>query len=982
MEWKPVHKRIILFILAGFFCAAAFFTPGFRTQAYAMTVRIGFYEIPGFHEYDEFGNPSGYGVDYLNKISEKTGWNYEFIPVKKWEDALAMLGRGDIDLLAPAQRTQERDGNFIYSSYSIGQEFGALLTLNNRDDLIYEDFDTFSEINIGCSGTSVYEGDFKKYARIKGFAPNIIHYQNTDEAIAAMEQGEIDAVITNLMLAKQHMKVLAKFAPSQIYFIANAGRGALMQELEQAVSEIKTEAPGFENELADKYYGLYNETPFTKKELEFAENAPVYTVACPADTEPVSFLDEQTGEVSGITRDILDEVARISGLNFRYVPLPAGEIDYDTLRSLKVDLAADIEYNSLNAFSDGLRLSIPYFEAKKVFVGKKGMQFDKQDSMALALPTGSVTLPQIVKTRYPNMEIQVYRSIQDCMDAVLDGEADVMLQNQYCVEKFISRPKYEELSIIPKEGMEDLLCLSMILYRDEKGVVSEELSDERLMSLIDKSIKRLSEDTISQIVIKYTVNRPYTFTIGDFVYRYKYFIAALAAALAAAGGMIAYAYRMHEKNLRLLANSEMQIRNITNNINGGVVVLLPEEKNSISYANEGFLGMIHSSGKSADDIRGRLFEDFVRKEDGRELEAMMKRSLYNWENVSVKLHIRRQDGKFIPVLCNVTPVFGDDKRELYCVIMDISEQENMLAKLEAEQEKFQIIMERSEDMIFDFDFGSGEIAMTQLFREKFGWTLPPRFIGNDVDSIESMWRIAQEDAGGFREALARAVEEKKDSVCEVRISVAEGGYKWCRVSFHVICRKGELSDIIGKVADIDEEFKEKEQLIRQSREDSLTGLLNKQAFYKEASAYLKKHPDTHTAAVFLDLDNFKLINDMLGHMAGDQAIRETGEKLWRIFRKNDIIARFGGDEFCILVKDIPMELLEDRLSTAVDTLRAVYRGDGHEVKVTASIGAACFPEHGRDIKELLSCADQALYCAKNSSKDKYVIYEKSMGFIK
>ena len=128
-----------------------------------------------------------------------------------------------------------------------------------------------------------------------------------------------------------------------------------------------------------------------------------------------------------------------------------------------------------------------------------------------------------------------------------------------------------------------------------------------------------------------------------------------------------------------------------------------------------------------------------------------------------------------------------------------------------------------------------------------------------------------------------------------------------------VVEKDTVTQIIGRIENIDKDEKERKKILHQTQIDSLTGLYRKEIFASLAQKYLDMPHQKKSAMVFIDLDNFKKVNDTFGHLTGDEILTKVASKLQVIFSNYDIISRFGGDEFCILVKEIPLATLEEKL---------------------------------------------------------------------
>jgi diguanylate cyclase (GGDEF)-like protein len=181
---------------------------------------------------------------------------------------------------------------------------------------------------------------------------------------------------------------------------------------------------------------------------------------------------------------------------------------------------------------------------------------------------------------------------------------------------------------------------------------------------------------------------------------------------------------------------------------------------------------------------------------------------------------------------------------------------------------------------------------------------------------------------------------------------------------------------------IDERRKAEAQLYYEAHHDALTKLPNRAMFSDRLSyslRHLKRHPDQRFAVLFIDLDRFKMINDTLGHHAGDEFLIEIALRLQDCVRDNDILARLGGDEFVILLDSLQsQEDIEEVASRIITAIAKPFSLGSHTLYSNASIGIAQCSSHYKDSHEILRDADAAMYQAKNLGRGRYVFFDESM----
>lgn len=183
----------------------------------------------------------------------------------------------------------------------------------------------------------------------------------------------------------------------------------------------------------------------------------------------------------------------------------------------------------------------------------------------------------------------------------------------------------------------------------------------------------------------------------------------------------------------------------------------------------------------------------------------------------------------------------------------------------------------------------------------------------------------------------------------------------------------------GVGSDVTHKYNAELEMRRLANFDSLTNLANRHYFYMQLEALKKQNQFSSFTLFFLDLDNFKNVNDSLGHGVGDLVLKNVAQRLLKTVRSNDLLARLGGDEFAIISYDedsaAQASMLAQRL---LNTFVVPCVIDGKSLQIGCSIGIALAPEHGKDTETLLKNADMALYSAKSAGRNTFRFYEPGM----
>ena len=255
------------------------------------------------------------------------------------------------------------------------------------------------------------------------------------------------------------------------------------------------------------------------------------------------------------------------------------------------------------------------------------------------------------------------------------------------------------------------------------------------------------------------------------------------------------------------------------------------------------------------------------------------------------------------------------------------------------------------------------------------------FIQSQVRTFASI--IHPEDRAMVEQTVEEAVKRSEPYILEYRIVGADGGVRWVYEKGQgVFGSSGEVLWLDGAIFDVTERKLLQEQLARQAFYDSLTGLANRALFHDRADHALARlsRRGHQLAVLLLDLDRFKIINDSLGHHAGDEVLVAVAKRILTSSRASDTVARLGGDEFVVLLEEDVTEAtavgVAERL---LGILRQPFLCQGHELFIGGSIGVAFTEGVGAtSTDELLRDADAAMYCAKSRGRDRFELFEASM----
>ena len=310
-------------------------------------------------------------------------------------------------------------------------------------------------------------------------------------------------------------------------------------------------------------------------------------------------------------------------------------------------------------------------------------------------------------------------------------------------------------------------------------------------------------------------------------------------------------------------------------------------------------------------------------------------------------------------------------------------EQSTVAKLEQDKdllrqsaERYQLITKLSNEVFFQIDMDSGKISFNDSFDAMFG-APPPICTIEHLDNCLTLFY--EPDRQIFLSMVAKLRAGAAESKEDIRMVSARGVIRWKRFEiFSVFDHDGQATQLVGKIADIHRQKQSIQRLTRQADSEPLTGLLNRGAFERNVKGFLEGEGlDGKHALLIMDFDNFKSVNDTLGHAEGDRLLISFATGMKRLFRSGDYLSRIGGDEYMVFLKNIYED--GDALEKA-EALRVEMSGLSKSINipVSLSIGIAIYHRDGNSFETLYKAADEALYHVKRNGKNSVSLFSVSV----
>ncbi len=296
-------------------------------------------------------------------------------------------------------------------------------------------------------------------------------------------------------------------------------------------------------------------------------------------------------------------------------------------------------------------------------------------------------------------------------------------------------------------------------------------------------------------------------------------------------------------------------------------------------------------------------------------------------------------------------------------------------ELEFSEQRFRIAASQTVSTIFDFNIQSKAVSIADISgSDRIMHLEDPDFLCRLLMIDE----IKEEEGRKVRQLFKNIENGSESDSCIVRSKTSGGESCWQRIKLTgSFDKKGIPVHAVGTIENITSQKKIEHDLISEAEHDPLTGLFNRKAATNRIEKVLQNSEDLISsdtevhALMIIDIDDFKHVNDTLGHIAGDQLVLDTAFALRKTFRKTDTISRLGGDEFLVfLPRTTSSAAVEKKAGEFLKVIYGNIEREGKSVQISCSIGISFFPNNGKDFFNLYQKADNALYYAKGKGKNR------------
>ena len=400
--------------------------------------KVAFFAFDCYNMQDENGKKSGYGYEMMQGLSKYMQCTFSYVgydtSASECED---QLRNGEIDLYTAAKKTPEREAEFAFSTHPSITSTTCMNVKVGNTKISGDDYSTFNGIRIGLLQRHTYNDKFLAFISENNIDCEIVYYDTPTDLTNALVNDEVDALVDSYIRIPEDEQIVVNFGETPYYIMARKEDQALIDDLDQAIDAMNIATPNWRTELYNKYYGSQETTTdFTTEEQAYleklqADHAVLRAVVNP-DANPYAWYDGDTA--TGMLVDIFKETADALGLDYEIVPVKNQEEYLQMLNSGDIDIWIDMFGYYDDTFDCKYQITSSYLSTTASLLRLRS-DMDKIDQLVIPKSLNNIAIKEIISSIWPDAEVTVLDSTDQCEQFVLNGRASGALLMSYTAQQ-------------------------------------------------------------------------------------------------------------------------------------------------------------------------------------------------------------------------------------------------------------------------------------------------------------------------------------------------------------------------------------------------------------------------------------------------------------------------------------------------------------------------------------------------------------------
>lgn len=457
-------------------------------------IRVAKFNSGNYFISEDDGTVKSYDKEYLDKISEYTGMQYEFVDCGTWQNAVKMLENHQIDLVGTMQTSDERLQNYDFCKYEYGVTYASLACLPDKD-YTFQDYTSFSDASIGCTIDYVRKSELYNWMSEHNITGSLTFYDTEPQLVNALQNGEIDIMAASVHTILPEWNILDKYCFSPFYFTTWKGNSALTEMIDNAILKIKLYESEFEDSLIEYYFPYISVDPLTSEEKDYINNSNGIELFFDPEAAPITFVDKKSGNMKGVIIDNCELISHSTGLKIQYKSLVDRALIDDSKNQYAFISIVNNYTSEYTKESDNEKITKPIFEFPFYLYCNWGFDYNVNSSYTVAMTSGRPAIRDYLEHTNPNYNIIECNTIKECFDLLKEGKVDLVFSSLYTSNNILIKENRTDVNFIPTTETNIGIAI--------KFTGSD---SEILKSIFNKEISTIKSEDQTQALLNYTTN--------------------------------------------------------------------------------------------------------------------------------------------------------------------------------------------------------------------------------------------------------------------------------------------------------------------------------------------------------------------------------------------------------------------------------------------------------------------------------------------